>query len=108
MVLSLGGLVVKRSGWVFVLALVTAVVFMSVVPLADQPETAFNEIDTPINETTPVSLWTRFAPPLQVPIVLPRLFRWTSEGKRTLIDPPSFAMHSHLSPLPELLCTFLI
>jgi len=92
---------------ILVLALAAAVIFMSAAPLADQPETAFNEIDTPINQTTPVSLWTRFSPPAQVFIVVPRSFSWTIEGNGNRVN-PSFAVRLHLSPLRELLCTFLI
>lgn len=103
-----GALLVKRIGWAFVLPLVTAVVFISVVPVADQPETAFNEIDAPVNQTTAVAPWLRFAPPHEVPIVLPRSFTRTSEGIRTSLESISRPMHWHLSPLRELLCTLLI
>jgi hypothetical protein len=103
-----GALVVKGIGWAFVLSLVTAVVFISVVPVADQPETAFNEIDTPVNQTTPVTLSVRFARPHEISIILPRSFSPTSEMIRTSIESISLAMHWHLSPLRELLCTLLI
>ena len=100
---------VKRSGWTFVLLLVTAVALTSVVPVADQPETAFNEIDTPVNQATRVAPSVRFAPPHELRIILPRSFIRTSEVIRTPIESISLAMHWHLStPLRELLCTFLI
>jgi hypothetical protein len=98
----------KGIGWAFVLPLVTVVVFMSVVPVADQPETAFNEIDAPVNQTTPVAPWVRFAAPHEVCIILPRSFGCAGEAIRTSIESISLAMHLHLSPLPEVLCTLLI
>jgi hypothetical protein len=104
----LGVLVVKRSAWTFLLLVVTAVIFMSVVPMADNPETAFNEIDTPVNQTSPVSLWVKFAPPTRVPIILPRSFGRTGDGVRTSVESISLATHWQSSLLRELLCTLLI
>ena len=99
---------VKGIGWAFVLPLVTAVVFISVVPVADQYETPFNEINTPVNQTTPVAPWVRFARPHEISIILPRSFSPTSEAIRTSIESISLAMRWQLSPLRELLCTLLI
>ena len=99
---------VKGIGWAFVLPLVTAVVFISAVPVADQPETPFNEINTPVNQTTPVAPWVRFALPHEISIILPRSFSPTGEAIRTSIESISLAMRGHLSPLRELLCTLLI
>jgi len=101
-------LVVKRIGWASVLPLVMTVVFVSVVPVADQPETAFNEIDAPVNQTTPVAPRVRLTPPHELRIVLPRSFTRMSEGIRSSLESISRPMHWHLSPLPELLCTLLI
>ena len=101
-------LVVKRIGWASVLPLVMAVVFVSVVPVADQPETAFNEIDAPVNQTTAVAPRVRFAPPHELPVVLPRSLTRMSEGIRMSLESISRPMHWHLSPLRELLCTLLI
>jgi len=41
---AIGVPVVKRSEWIFLLLVVATVIFISVVPMADDPETAFNEI----------------------------------------------------------------
>jgi hypothetical protein len=77
--------------------------------MADQPETAFNEIDTPVNQTTHVAAWVRIPPPHKLPIILSRSLNRTSEVVPTSIEPTSLAMHWHLStPIRELLCTFLI
>lgn len=105
---SRGGFVVKRIGWTFVFPLITAVVFIFVVPLVDRPETPFNEIDTPVNQTTAIALEVRFAPPHESPIILPRLISRQSEGIRTSIGLISLAIHRDPSRLRELLCTFLI
>ena len=100
---------VKRSSWKFVLPLVAAVILVSVMPVADQPETAFNEIDTPVNQTVPVAPWVKIAPPSQVLIILPRSFSHTSDTMiRTSVESISLAMHLHVSPLRELLCALLI
>ena len=100
--------VVKRIGWIFLVVLVTTVVFIFVVPLVDRPETPFNEIDTPVNQTTSIALEVRFGPPHESLIILPRSFSRPSEGIRTSIELISLAIHRHPSRLRELLCTFLI
>jgi hypothetical protein len=102
-------LVVKRRGWTFVVPLVIAVILVSAVPVPDQPETAFNEIDTPVNQTIPVAPRVRIAPPLQAPVILPRSFtRAMDQIVRTSVESITLGSHGHLSPLSELLCTFLI
>ena len=97
----------ERGKWSFLLLLVTAVTFVSVAPMVDLPQTAFNEIDTPINQTTPVAPWVKFVPPVQVRFI-PRSFNRSGDGIRTAVEPISIATHWHVSPLRELLCTFLI
>jgi hypothetical protein len=103
-----GVLVLKRSEWKFLLLLVIAVICTSVVPRADNPETAFNEIDTPVNQTTPVAPWMKFAPPPRAPIVLLGSFGRTGGRIRTSVESTSLPTHWHLNPLRELLCTFLV
>jgi hypothetical protein len=103
-----GVFVVKRCDWTFLLFLATAVIFISVVPKVDDPETAFNEIDTPVNQTIPVAPWVKFAPPTGVPIILPRSFGRTCDGVRMSVESISLPTHWHSSPLRELLCTLLI
>ncbi len=98
----------ERSKWAFLLLLAVAVTFVSVMPMADLPETAFNEIDTPVNQTTPVAPWVKFVPPVKVRFILPRAFDHTDDGIRTSVESISLATHWHVSPLRELLCTFLI
>ncbi len=99
---------VKRSEWIFLLLVVATVIFISVVPMADDPETAFNEIDTPVNQTIPVAPWMKFAPPIRISIILPRSFNRTGDGIRTSVESISLATQRQLSPLREILCTLLI
>ena len=98
----------NRSKWAFLLLLATAVTFVSVLPIADLPETAFNEIDTPVNQTTPVAPWVKFVPPVEVRVILRRSFDHTRDGIRTSAESVSLAPHWRVNPLRELLCTFLI
>ena len=103
-----GAFVVKRIGRIFGFLLIPAVVFIFVLPLVDRPETPFNEIDTPVNQTASIALEVRFAPPHESLIILPRSFSGPSEGIRTSIELILVAIHRHPSRLRELLCTFLI
>ena len=99
----------KRSGWKYVLPLITAVVLASVVPMADLPETAFNEIDTPVNQTTPLAPWVKIVPRIQVLAILPRSVNHTDEGViLSLSESISPTIPWHVSPLREFLCVFLI
>jgi hypothetical protein len=88
--------------------LATVVTLVSVMPMADLPETAFNEIDTPVNQTTPVAPWVKSVPPVEVRLILPRSFAHTGDGIRISVESISLATHWRVSPLCELLCTFLI
>jgi hypothetical protein len=103
-----GALVVTRCKCTFLFLLVTACIFTLVVPIADQPETAFNEIDTPINQTTPVAPWVKFAPPTVVSIILPKSFNPVGDGIRRSVESIALPTHWHLSPLRDLLCALLI
>jgi hypothetical protein len=103
-----GAFVVKRIGRISVFLLIAAVVFIFLLPLVDRPETPFNEIDTPVNQTTSIALGVKFAPPHESLIILPRSFSRPSEGIRTSIELISLAIHRHPGRLRELLCTFLI
>jgi hypothetical protein len=60
-----GVYVFKCSGVAFVLSLVAAVVLAAIVPIPDQPETSFNEVDTPVNEATLVAP-VRIIPPTEM------------------------------------------
>jgi hypothetical protein len=103
-----GVFVVKRCDWTLLLLVASAVIFVSVVPKVDDPETAFNEIDTPINQTIPVAPWVKFAPPTRVPIILPRSFGPNKRRDSHAVESISLPTHWHSSPLRELLCTLLI
>jgi hypothetical protein len=98
--------VVKRTSTI-VLSIVTAVILACVVPIADQPETPFNEADTPVNQATVIAP-VRVAPPSEMTL-LPA-FRATSaqETSRMPVEPKPAPRYSASVSLRSLLCTFLI
>lgn len=93
------------------LLLLSAVVCVSAIPQPDLPETAYNEVDTPVNQAPPVVPGVRFVRPAIAPVILPRqvwearrgvssrVFEWKSADTFVRRDPHSFQ---------DLLCTFLI
>jgi hypothetical protein len=94
-----------------VLLLLGAVVCVSAIPQPDRPETAYNEVDTPVNQAPPVVPGVRYVRPAVLPVILPRqvwearrgvssqAFEWKSADTLVRRDPHSFQ---------DLLCTFLI
>ena len=98
---------VKRTSTI-ILSIVTAVILACVVPIADQPETPFNEADTPVNQATVIAP-VRIASPSEMTPLLPA-FRATSGQKtsRMPVEPKPAPMYSASVPLRSLLCTFLI
>ena len=97
-----------RSGRTFLLVLVTAVVFAFVVPVVDDPETAFNEIDTPVNQTSAVAPRIILALPARVSIFPLGSLSRAGNAIRTSVESMSLPKHRHSNPLRELLCTLLI
>ena len=93
------------------LFLLSAVVCVSAIPQPDLPETAYNEVDTPVNQAPPVVTGVRFVRPTVAPVILPRqvwearrgitsqALEWKSADTPVRRDPHSFQ---------DLLCTFLI
>lgn len=102
---------VRRSLWIFVLLMLAGVVCAAAIPPTDVPETNYNEVDTPVNQTPPVELSVRFVRPIQIARTVPR------GVIQTCWDSP-FRVEKALSfPLPashdarsvqNLLCTLLI
>lgn len=105
---QVGLLVVTRTGWTFVLSLLTAVILACIVPVADQPGTSFNEADTPVNQAAVIAP-TRIARPGEMTTLLPAFRVTSNQGmKRLLVEPKSLPMCGDSPPLRSLLCTFLI
>jgi hypothetical protein len=100
--------VIARSRWTFLFVLVTALAFTSVVPVADDPEIAFNEIDTPVNQTTTVAPRIIFALPTRVLIFALGLLSRADQSIRISVESISHPTHRYSHPLRELLCTLLI
>jgi len=101
--------VFKCGGFSFVLSLVVAVILAAIVPIPDQPETSFNEVDTPVNEATLVAP-VRIAPLAEMQRVLSRpiLIMGAAIRVAVLVGFGSSLTHRPSSPLRALLCTFLI
>jgi len=105
---QVGVLVEKRTGRTFAVSLVTAVILACIVPVPDQPETFFNEADTPVNQATVVSP-VRIAFPSEMTTPLPALRApGAQEMKRIFVEPKSVPMYSDSVPLRFLLCSFVI
>jgi hypothetical protein len=104
---------VRRRSCTFFLFLVTLVVLVSVIPPRDLPETAYNEVDTPLNQTAQVvsaaTLVLARAP--GTPVVLPKQVRRVGPfvSRKSL---EQYRAHLVFSPAPlrlqDFLCTFLI
>ncbi len=56
--------------WAIVLLLVSAVAGVSVIPQPDLPETAFNEVDLPVNQAVPVVLGIKLIRPVAAAVPL--------------------------------------
>jgi len=98
----------KCTGRTFAVSLVTAVILACIVPVPDQPETSFNEADTPVNQATVISP-VRIAFPSEMTTPLPALRTpGAQEMKRIFVEPKSVPMYSDSVPLRFLLCTFVI
>ena len=102
---------VRRGVWTLVLFLLSAVLCVSAIPQPDLPETSYNEVDTPVNQSPPVVPSVRFVRPAIAPVILPKqvwevrrgvssqALDWKSADTLVRRDPHSFQ---------DLLCTFLI
>jgi len=102
------GCLVKRVRWTIVILGLLCVSLGSIIPPPDDPETAFNETDIPINVTAPVSPRTNFVVPTGHPVVTPRKQRvWWGPGTMIhgeTLKPRMRPSHSLLNLLCKLLC----
>ena len=101
----------RRGIWTFVLFLVGAVVCVSAIPHTDLPETAYNEVDTPVNQAPPVVPGVRYVRPDIAPLILPRRVWEAGRGVSSRAIEPKSAdtlVRRDPQPLQDLLCTFLI
>ena len=65
----------KRSVYALFLFLTASVLLVSVIPLSDIPETAYNETETPVNQGPPVLPGTTFVRPPITSVLLPKRVR---------------------------------
>jgi hypothetical protein len=99
---------VKRVCWTVVMLGLLCVSLASIVPAMDDPETAFNETETPINLTTPVNSRTNFVAPAGDPVViLEKQQAWWNPNTMMhgiTLKPGMRSSHSLLNLLCKLLC----
>ena len=102
---------VRRGVWTLVLFLLSAVVCVSAIPQPDLPETAYNEVDTPLNQAPPVVPGVRFVRPVIASVILPRQVWEAGRGVSSqAFDGRSADTLVRRDPhsLQDFLCTFLI
>lgn len=95
--------------WALILFLLGAAVCASAVASVDDPETAFDETDIPINLYRPEAPSIKFVPPADGPLILLRPLCWPGRGVSSLaleLAPAPKQRYPH--SLQNLLCTFLI
>ena len=101
----------RRGVWTFVLFLLIAVVSVSAIPQTDQPETPYNEVDTPVNQAPPVVLGIRFVRPTKIAVIVPKKVResdWNLDAPVSELLLPSLSSGRDSHALQDLLCTLLI
>lgn len=101
----------KRSVYALFLFLAASVLLVSVVPLSDIPETAYNETETPVNQGPPVLPGTTFVRPPISSIVLPKRVREAARcfGSQSPKRHGAYALYPRdPRSLQVLLCTFLL
>ena len=101
----------RRSLWIFVLLLLTGVVYAAAVPPTDVPETNYNEVDKPVNQAPPVVLGIRFVRPVRVAKTVPRCVmqaRREANFPVEMLVPPPLSMRRDNHSVQDLLCTLLI
>jgi len=99
----------KRSVWTFLFFVLGAVACVSAIPQTDLPETAYNEVDQPVNQAPPVVPGIKFVRPAIAPAVRSRQLGALSRDvfpQEPVTTPAGAGHHSH--SLQDLLCTFLI
>jgi len=92
-----------------ILGAAAAVALALAVPPMDVPETSFDEADTPVNQTTPVVLQTKFVAPVGPSVIISRSLSFDYEirtAKVLTVTETSLyvAPHSLLYLLRTLLC----
>ena len=102
---------VRRGVWTLVLFLLSAVLCVSAIPQPDLPETSYNEVDTPVNQSPPVVPSVRFVRPAIAPVILPKQVWEVRRGVSSqALDWKSAdtLVRRDAHSLQDLLCTFLI
>ena len=101
----------KRSVYALFLFLTASVLLVSVIPLSDIPETAYNETETPVNQGPPVLPGTTFVRPPITSVVLPKRVREARRcvGRQSLKGHGAYPLYPRdPRSLQVLLCTYLL
>ena len=101
----------KRSVYALFLFLTASVLLVSVIPLSDIPETAYNETETPVNQGPPVLPGITYVRPQITSVVLPQRVRESGRwvGSQSPKRHGAYPLHPRdPRSLQVLLCTFLL
>src|SRR5258706_7489831 len=101
---------VSRGVWILVLFLLSGVLCVAAIPQPDLPETSYNEVDTPVNQSPPVVPGVRFVRPAVAPLILPRQVWEARRGVSSqALDWKSAdaLVRRDAHSLQDLLCTYL-
>jgi hypothetical protein len=99
--------VVKRATWTLLMCLFGALALLALPPV-DAPETAFNELDTPVNVAHPALPRVSLTAPKIQPAVIPQSTPSLNRNERTSNRIELLAQVYDSPDLQPLLCTFLI
>ncbi len=106
-----GEVLLKRAGWILLLFLLSAVACALAIPQTDLPETAYNEVDRPVNQAPPVVPGITLVRPARNRVLLPRELRLASRNVPAhVLEPtsgPVLACH-YTHSFQDLFCVFLI
>jgi hypothetical protein len=102
------GFLLKHLRWTVVILGLSFVSLASIIPRADDPGTAFNETDAPINLTTPVVAQVNYVVPTRHFVAIPREQRVGWKASTMMHQATQLrrmrTSHSLLNLLCELLC----
>lgn len=99
-----------RAQWTLVILLCATLVCVASLPAVDDPDTAFNEVDTPVNLAPPASPRINLVVPVVKAVNLPKLaldepgWGTNNSAHELALVPKQPDSHS----IQKLLCTFLI
>jgi hypothetical protein len=103
-----GGMFLKQFRWILILFLLGTVICAAAIPAVDNPDTAFDESDSPANLALPAPLSAKLVMPVANPVPLPQPLPQVSNISVSIHAPQPVAKQQGTQSLLTLLCTFLI